>query len=77
VTARLSEVQIEQQRRVQTAGRWTCATPGPWGYVCTLDRNHSFSCYDGSKDSPFNHHWIDDWDVPPEFHFYDCACKEH
>lgn len=70
--------QDEQREAVQRAVmRGECAEAGPWGAVCTLDPRHRYSDYDGSLDVSFNHHWIDDMEVPLENHPYDCTCPDH
>jgi hypothetical protein len=56
--------------------RGLCAETGPWGYVCTDDPGHHYSCYDASLDTSFNYHWVDDWDVPLANHPCDCRCTE-
>jgi hypothetical protein len=56
--------------------RGLCATAGPWGYICTDELGHSYSCYDASLDTSFNRRWAEDIDAPPENHPCDCRCTE-
>lgn len=57
--------------------RGLCAETGPWGYVCTEDRYHDYSCYDASLDTSWNYHWPEDFGpVPLANHPCDCACEE-
>jgi hypothetical protein len=56
------------------AGR--CANAGPWGFICTEDGGHRYSCYDASLDTSWNSHWPEDMDVPVENHPCDCRCTD-
>lgn len=66
-----AEQAVSQQEAIQ---RGVCAEAGPWGAVCTLQRNHDYSDYDGGLDVSFNYHWMTDTDVPLENHPCDCNC---
>lgn len=66
----------QQAAHERALSRGECAETGPWGAVCTLDRSHRYSDYDGGLDVSWNYHWLDDMDVPLEHHPYDCSCRD-